>query len=162
MTAGTTTMTHHWNYSYDHTKRPNKPNDQTTNQTNKGSKMTYEQREITKAHKQISELSNEPLKIRQENRSQFARDMQDNPDAVVERIEWMIDGNYGYGPYLICQDVLTRKRMNRVAMLSQLLGSFEWDCSSLEARKAYLSLTKQEQNKINKGIQELIDELSNR
>ena len=77
---------------------------------------------------------------------------------VVQRIKWMLDGNYGFGAYLICQDIMKNYRMNRIAALSQMIGGLEWQCSALEARKAYLSLDAAAQDRINAAIQAVIDE----
>ena len=119
--------------------------------------MNYEDRERMKTNQKLNDLSHEPLKIRQENRAEYARAMNITPEIVAERIEWMIEGCYGHGSYLICQDILKRTRMNRIAMLSQMIGGLEWNCSSLAARQAYLTLTKAGQARIDKAIQAIID-----
>lgn len=117
---------------------------------------TYHTNEINRTHSRIADLSAEPLHIRQERRAEFARDMADSPELVAERVEWLIDGNYGYGAYQLADQIRGNKRMNRVAALSQLVGSVEWECSSLEARKAFLSLNPAQQAKINAAIAKVL------
>jgi len=117
---------------------------------------TYHYNEIKRTHSRIADLSAEPLHIRQERRAEFARDMADSPELVAERVEWLIDGSYGYGAYQLADQIRGNKRMNRVAALSQLVGSVEWGCSSLEARKAFLSLSRGQQAKINTTIEKVI------
>ena len=124
--------------------------------------MTYElsryaQNEKLQINRRLNELSHEPLHVRQANRKEYAKDLHDTR-LVVQRIEWMLDGCYGQGAYLICQDIMSRPRMNRVAALSQMIGGLEWQCSALEARKAYLSLDSAAQDRINAAIQAVIDE----
>ena len=119
--------------------------------------MNYDDRERMKTNQDLAALGHEPLKIRQENRAEYARAMNITPEIVAERIEWMIEGCYGHGAYLICQDILKRTRMNRIAMLSQMIAGLEWHCSALESRKAYLTLTKAGQARIDKAIQAIID-----
>ena len=109
-------------------------------------------------HRLMSDLAALPLRERQANRANFADHMENDPDLIATRVEWMIGGDYGEGPYLICADILKRTRMNRVAILSQMIGGLEWNCSALEARKAYLSLDAPAQARINDAIQAVIDE----
>lgn len=118
---------------------------------------SYAQNEKRLTNRRLNELSHEPLSIRQANRKEYAKDLHDTR-LIVQRIEWMLDGNYGFGAYLICQDIMSRPRMNRVAALSQMIGGLEWKCSAVEARKAYLSLDTAAQDRINTAIQAVIDE----
>ena len=117
----------------------------------------YAQNEKLLTNRRLNDLSHEPLHTRQANRKEYAKDLHDT-QLVVQRIEWMLDGNYGLGAHLICQDIMKNYRMNRVAALSQMIGGLEWQCSALEARKAYLSLDAAAQDRINAAIQAVIDE----
>lgn len=117
----------------------------------------YAQNEKNTTQRKLSHLASEPLHIRQANRKEYAKDLHDTR-LVAQRIEWMLDGNYGFGAYLICQDIMKNYRMNRIAALSQMIGGLEWQCSALEARKAYLSLDAAAQDRINAAIQAVIDE----
>ena len=117
----------------------------------------YAQNEKLLTNRRLNDLSHEPLHVRQANRKEYAKDLRDTR-LVVQRIKWMLDGNYGFGAYLICQDIMKNYRMNRIAALSQMIGGLEWQCSALEARKAYLSLDAAAQDRINAAIQAVIDE----
>jgi len=111
----------------------------------------YAQREKADANRRMADLSALPLAERQANRAEFARDLKD-PELIAERVGWLLAGNYGLGAMLIAQDIESRPRMNRIAALSQTIAAFEWCCTGVFARQAYLGLDKAEQDAVNAAI----------
>ena len=71
----------------------------------------------------------------------FHEAMAEDPATVAERISWMLDGNYGYGQMVMAKEAVAAKRMNREALLTQMVGVFEWQCPRDMSRAAWTKLT---------------------
>lgn len=112
----------------------------------------YETREIRRANEQMAAPSHAPLQDRQEARQAYADAMAMTPEIVAERIEWLLIGNYGFGSYIIANDVLSRKRMNRAAALGQMIAALEWGCPVVFARQAYVGLSRGEQSHLDELV----------
>ena len=119
----------------------------------------YLTREHNIAISTMNALSHNKLADRQAARAEYQSDMQNNPELVAERIEWLLAGNYGQGPHLIALTILeSSDRYNKIAALSQTIAAFEWQCPARFARQAYLNLSPTEQETITNHIQRVIKE----
>jgi hypothetical protein len=116
------------------------------------SQYEYEQREMRAARAQQAAVQRAPLRDRKEAQLAFFEAMRDDPSLVAERIGWLLDGNYGFGPMAIAQDVLQRPRMNRQAILTQMIGVFEWQCPEDMTRSAWKRLTPGEQAALGREV----------
>lgn len=119
---------------------------------------TYEQREMMKYHKLQGDLSGLPLWERLENRRIMAEAMATNPERIADDVDNVLRGNYGCGAYLVALECMSNKRMNRVALLSQIVGAVAWECSRVQSRKAWLSLTKDQQKRIDQLIADVVSD----
>ena len=120
------------------------------------SQAEYERRELEDANRKLAELRRAPLSERKEAQAEFLKVMRDNPDLVAERIGWLLDGNYGYGPMRLAKRVLGAPRMNRSAALTQMIGAFEWMAPEDMVRAAWKKLSAGEKAALEREVQDAI------
>lgn len=125
------------------------------------SQHEYEQREIREAHKQQEEVNKAPLAERKEAAASFFEAMAERPKLVGERVSWLLDGNYGYGPMLLAKNILAHKRMNRVAALTQMIGVYEWHSPEVMTRQAWKRLSAGEKNELARAVEHAIEAAEN-
>jgi hypothetical protein len=102
----------------------------------------YQRSEITRASGDIAALSHHNLGDRQAARAAYADALVSDLPRVVRTLEWLADGTYGAGPWLLTAEVLTADgRRNKAAGLSVLVAGFEWGCPPRFTAQAYLGLT---------------------
>ncbi len=82
--------------------------------------------------------------------------MRDHPDLVAERVDWLIDGNYGYGEMMLAKQVVASPRMNQVAALTQLTAALEWKCPEDRARSAWKRLTPAQQHRLDQSVRRVV------
>jgi hypothetical protein len=121
------------------------------------SQTEYEARERREAIAKEWDLQHAPRAERKEAQADYLEAMKE-PDLVAERLGWLFDGNYGYGPMMVAREVLANKRMNRVARLGQLIACHEWQCPQPEAMAAWHKLTKAQQDILERAIKIVISE----
>ena len=78
-------------------------------------------------------------------------------DYLEQEASYLLCGNYGEETYLEAKRVL-KSRMNKVAWISQHIAEIVFNLTSQQARKVYLSLSANEQQKANKVLTDLISE----
>lgn len=122
------------------------------------SQYEYEQREIRLAHQHREEVNRAPLAERREAATAFFEVMRDHPGLVSERIGWLLDGNYGYGPMLLARNVISRKRMNRIAALTQMIGVYEWQSPEDMTRQVWKRLSPGEKHELARVVEQAIFE----
>ena len=120
------------------------------------SQREYEQREIDLAYRQMEEVRRAPLRERKEAQLDFFEAMRDAPDIVAERVDWLLGGNYGYGPMLLAQRIFASPRMNREAALTQMIGVFEWMTPEDMTRAAWKKLTASEKHMLSQSVRGVI------
>lgn len=118
----------------------------------------YDANELTMARRDEERINAEPLADRKECQAAFLNAMATDPALIAERIGWLIDGNYGYGPMLLAKRIVTSPRMNRVAGLSQLICVFEWRCPRTMGMAAWKMLTKSQKADLETAIETVIAE----
>ena len=105
------------------------------------SQAEYESNERHRALVDEQRIDRAPLSERKAARDAFHEAMAEDPATVAERISWLLDGNYGYGQMQMAKEAVTAKRMNREALLTQMVGVFEWQCPRDMSRAAWTKLT---------------------
>ncbi len=78
-------------------------------------------------------------------------------DYLEREANHLLCGDYGEDIYLQAKSVL-KSRMNKVAWISQRMAEIIFNLSSQQARKVYLSLSSDEQEKADKVLTDLIAE----
>lgn len=81
------------------------------------------------------------------------------PSVVVERIKWLLDGNYGEHLYNMAKDVLNRPRMNHNAWLFNTIGTAEFNCTNAQSSSVYNKLTPTQQQILNTLITSMVTDL---
>ena len=118
----------------------------------------YETNELAMVRRDEEGINAAPLLERKENQERFLDAMTIDPALVAERIGWLIDGSYGYGPMLLAKRIMASPRMNRVAGLSQLVCVFEWRCPRAMGIAAWKKLTKSQKADLETAIETVIAE----
>ena len=119
----------------------------------------YDQHEVRMTQRKLDALDKQPLADRKEARREFKAAMASNPNLVANRIDWMLDGNYGRGPYVMARQVMgMTSRANKAAMLTQMIAGLDWSCPDRFARTAYKKLTQEQQDLLTSKVQTIIDE----
>lgn len=113
----------------------------------------YERRELADAHRTLDDLRRHPLSDRREAQADFLEALRDHPEIVSERIGWLLNGSYGYGPMQLAKRVLASPRMNRSAALTQMIGAYEWQCPEEMSRTAWKKLSATEQAALERSVQ---------
>lgn len=108
-------------------------------------------------NRDVRRIESATLEDRKEGFSEWLDALQNDPDIVIERIEWLIDGNYGFGSYELAREVIGNKRMNRSAWLGQTIAALEWQCPNDYARKAWNKLTAEQQENITSRINAVVE-----
>jgi len=107
--------------------------------------------ELAMAARDEREINNQSLEERKEAQENFLDVMRNDPEAVAERIGWLLEGNYGEGQMLMARN--TTKRMNRPSIFTQLVAVFEWRCPRNMAVAAWKKLSKAKQNRLQSAIE---------
>lgn len=120
-------------------------------------RQEYSHAERINALKRLNDAVKQSLTDRKEAKATWFEALTKYPDLIPQRIDWLINGSYGYGEMLLAKEVLARTRSNRVAALAQLIACFEWGCDAASARSAFRQLTPEQQARVNNSIQAVID-----
>ena len=101
------------------------------------------------------EWAQAPLAERREARANYTSLLCD-PPLLIERVGWMLDGNYGEIEMILAKEVLTNKRCNRAARLSVLIAGLECFCPDREALAAYKALGLDQRNAVDAALAALL------
>ena len=118
----------------------------------------YIRREKGKVQDKLRALSALPARWRQQNRAEYRKVVAERPAYIAMEVDHRLAGNFGAGEYHIAMDIMASPRMNRAAAFAQLIAGLEWECSGMDARKAYLSLSDGQKATIDTAIGEVIAE----
>ena len=116
----------------------------------------YEMQEAIRHHNYILSLDRAPLAERKEAQANFLNLIAD-PSHTATLTEYLLNGDYGKGPYDICKRIAPNKRMNRAAAIAQLLAAYECRCSARNTIAAWKQLTPAEQKTVNAAILAVIE-----
>ena len=113
----------------------------------------YEMRERQRHLAKLAEVEHAPLVDRRDSRVQFTVALKD-PALIRERVEWLIEGCYGWGACDHAKRILSwGVRTNKPAALCLLIAAVEWLCPNKFAVEAYKSLTPRQQRLVTKAIE---------
>lgn len=120
----------------------------------------YEQQERREAQRKIDEVDMAPLSDRQEARASWRDSCVQHPELVAERVRWLLNGSYGYGPMKMGEEIALKKgRFNKVAALGQLIAVLEWQCPMAWAQQVCSTLRNtQELDRLNAAIAKEIED----
>ena len=117
-------------------------------------KMNYETIELNRARSELSNLNSIPLQQKREAKQEFFEHLVFCPDLVAVKIEWLLNGSYGFGYQAIAKTYFNRsKRFNIRANLLQLIACAEYLCPATQANQAYKMLCSEQQDEINDLIE---------
>lgn len=117
------------------------------------SRREYEEWEAKMHAAQMREIEIAPLSDRQEARAEWLYAMVNHPDVIGERVSWLLMGTYGFGSQQVARRIVDESgRCNKVAALAHLIAALEWRCPAAFCIKAYRSLTKAQQRKVDSVI----------
>lgn len=89
----------------------------------------------------------------------FYDDCTNNLDLVIQRIEWLLDGDYGYDEMMEISTILKiHPRMNVNAVIFQRIAKYEWQLTQAQANRVYNALTTEIQHLLNYAIDGYITE----
>jgi len=118
------------------------------------SQAEYERNELAAAQRHEREVDAAPLAERKENQGNFLEAMRERPETVAERIDWLLEGNYGYGARLVALQATSR--MNRPALFAQLIAVYEWMCPRRMAVDAWKKLSAGEKARLQAAVESII------
>jgi hypothetical protein len=113
----------------------------------------YHDRELRAFANQVTAAERLPRADKAENRAALIECWIQNPAIFAERINWVLNGSYGYGTMVKAIQIADNKRLNRTAGLSQLTALAEWNVTADNSRKAYLTLTTEQRATLDALVQ---------
>lgn len=116
------------------------------------SEAEYLRRERASFINDLQKVEKAPLTERKEDTASFAEALKTDPELVVERIGWLLNGSYGKGSYDAANEVIRRPRGNHGAWLVQVIGALEWRAPQKGVVAAWKKLTAREQAHLKKLI----------
>jgi len=118
----------------------------------------YEARELEAFYSTIRKVENAPLTDRQEARKELTYSLIHEPEEIIERIKWLLNGSCGYGSYVKAWEVARNTRMNRTAWFGTTIAAIEWLCPAAFAQAAWKKLTVANREALNAAIRAAVDE----
>ena len=112
----------------------------------------YEAQQARLLGAQLHAVDTAPLAERREAREAYREAMAETHAIIGERVEWLIEGCYGYGACDAAARILAAKRGNKVAQLGALVAALEWRCPAKFANQAWNTLTPKQQAAVTRAI----------
>jgi hypothetical protein len=122
------------------------------NTTQNPTQAQYEAREAEMHTQHMQRLADLPLNERRESMRDFAACLE-SLGVLAERIQWLIEGDYGFGAMQAAKRILEAKRGNRHAQLFQLIAGCEFQVCQRDAIKVWKSLTYDQQILVERTMQ---------
>ena len=118
----------------------------------------YEKREFALFQDQISRANSGTFHDRKTAAEHFKTALIFDPALVIERIGWLLDGNYGFGSYAKANENLLRPRVDIHAWLITTIAALEWMSPLGMSKKIWNALNKRDHAQLVKSIDVLIKE----
>ena len=101
--------------------------------------------------------NNAPLADRQEARKDLTEACNDLSGIAID-LGHLMAGNYGYESYEYLLEHMENKRMNRNAVVFQMIAAYEYQCPGVFANQVYNKLEKGQRYALNSLIESAINE----
>lgn len=114
----------------------------------------YDRKERAFTRLSIRQLDSQGLLDRKEAREDYARAATTDAGlSIIGRtVEWILEGHYGHGAYLLGWDIVDNKRIDRASAMGKLVAALEYQCPPREAQKIYRNLATDEKLDLYKTI----------
>ena len=122
------------------------------------SQREYEEREYKEFKRQLLSTLELSKKDKLEARAELLEALRNDPKLVAQRINWMIDGNYGYGAYRQAWSLIDRPRANRAAWMVQTIGALEWQVYPNDVVTLWKQLTPSQKQRLEEEVKKVIHE----
>ncbi len=131
---------------------------QTNGKNNVRTQAEYERDEVSKFHAQLDAVEKATLQDRRDGLASFQAVLTECPEQLVERIEWLLNGSYGFGAQKMTLEVLKHTRINHAAWLTFVIAALDHGCPRNFTAKAWHSLSVVQQAQLNIAIGEAVSE----
>lgn len=125
------------------------------------SKEQYELNERSAFLAQIKSCDTLPLSERNENKKEMIEVLQECLQSFYQAVSFLINGDFGYGAYQATKESLQNKRMNRKAWLFNTTACLNYSVPFRQACNLWHGLDFELKEKINKKLDEMIEESIN-
>ena len=119
--------------------------------------ILYEQNERKRLMTQLIEITKLPVADRTASKAEYLNTLQNDTNLLTQRVGWLLNGNYGYGGYLVANEIALNHRCNRPANLAILTAQLEWQITPSQARHAFSQLSEGRKEEITEAINETIE-----
>lgn len=118
----------------------------------------YEARELDRHRRDMARLTSQPHQEKLDAMQDWRNYMADDLLYIRRATENILAGNYGIAPMLIARKAAPNKRMNRAAVIGQLIAALDCSCPGNKARQAWNMLDVDQQESVNATIMEAVNE----
>ena len=117
---------------------------------------SYELREWQGFNAQLAAVDKQSLSDRKAAQVDMLQAMMER-NTLIERIEWCLAGNYGYGAMQRMRQIAATRRGNRPAQAVHLIGALEWQCPERMTAKAWHKLSDSDKYSLNAAVSAVLD-----
>lgn len=117
---------------------------------------SYEMQELRILSAQLAAIDKQSLADRKSAQADMLQAMMER-DTLVERIEWCLTGQYGYGAMQRMRQIAAARRGNRPAQAVQLIGALEWQCPARMTADAWHKLSDADKFSLNAAVSAVLD-----
>ena len=117
---------------------------------------SYELREWQGLNAQLAAVDKQSLSDRKAAQVDMLQAMMER-NTLIERIEWCLAGNYGYGAMQRMRQIAAARRGNRAAQAVQIIGALEYQCPARLTAEAWHKLSDADKYSLNAAVSAVID-----
>lgn len=116
----------------------------------------YEMQELRILSSQLAAVDKQSLADRKAAQVDMLQAMMER-NTLVERIEWCLAGNYGYGAMQRMRQIAAARRGNRPAQAVQLIGALDYQCPARLTAEAWHKLSDADKYSLNAAVSAALD-----
>lgn len=117
---------------------------------------SYELREWQVLNAQLAAVDKQSLADRKSAQVDMLQAMIER-NTLIERIEWCLTGNYGYGAMQRMRQIAAARRGNRAAQAVQIIGALEYQCPARLTAEAWHKLSDADKFSLNAAVLAVLD-----
>ena len=102
--------------------------------------------------RKLESLKKLPLAERKENRDNLVDALENQLKHFIDSAEWVLQGSYGFGAYVVAKEVIRSKSMNRHSWLFTTVSALEYSVTAEMANRAWNSLDRDLQKRISEYL----------